>query len=338
MKPENLTKNYDLRFIDNMEKTYIEDNNNNDNEDNNFKEAMYKKLGNYFNDKTDIEILRLIFKYDNEYVNKALKEYKNDKKFDKLKLIIQRIIARHKKKTMLIKRPKSNLNIRDKKIKQKYINDKEIIYSSPESSLVEDQKKLFGLKKLNDDSNITSNYEHLKTENYQKPIIIDKSINATKTSNFFKNKNLKKINKNENDLIEKYLSNNHKIYFNVIIKNNKDTLADFKKFYKENKKKNDIKELLNNKIYEIIKNDLISYCQKIQSPIKKKELEIIEKLLFDNDEKIDKFFNHLAVDKKLNSFFVDLINSVEKVKIELLTSKSLDSSDDVDVSEKDIND
>ena len=79
-----------------------------------FKEAIYKKLVNYFNNKTDIEILRLIFKYDNEFVNQSLKEYKIDKNFDNLKLVIKRIIERHKKKT-IINRHSRQINVIQKK-------------------------------------------------------------------------------------------------------------------------------------------------------------------------------------------------------------------------------
>jgi len=332
--PEKFSKTLDLKYNDNLK------NNNDLSEEsdiqinNIFKEVIYKKLANYFNNKTDIEILRLIFKYDNEFVNKSLKEYKIDNNFDNLKLVIKRIIERHKKKTQ-INRHISYLNVSQKKNKKNnnsFKREKKRFHSSQESSIIEDQKKLFGIKPITNETNI--NYEPLKTENYQKPIIIDKIMDKKKSFTLLKKKNTKNNTKKEIDPIENYLSKNHKIYYNVIIKNNNDLYNDMKKFYKENEKKDDIKNLLNNKIYEIIINDLTAYYKKINNPIKKKELNILNKLLVDDNEKIDTFFNQLSVDKKLNSFFVDLINSVEKVKTQLLVSNSFDSSVDLDVEEK----
>ena len=229
------------------------------------------------------------------------------------------------------------MNVSQKKIKKNnnfFSREKKRFHSSQESSLIEDQKKLFGMKPIVTENSI--NYEPLKTENYQKPIIIDKMINK-KTNNILKKKNTKNNNKKEIDLIEKYLSKNYKIYYNVIIKNNNDVYNDIKKFYKENEKKSDIKDLLNKKIYETIISDLLAYYKKINNPIKKKELDIINKLLVQEDKKIDIFFEQLSVDKRLNSFFVDLINSVEKVKTHLLVTNSFDSSVDLDVSENEIN-
>ena len=239
-----------------------------------------------------------------------------------------------KKKTQ-INRHISYLNVSQKKNKKNnnsFKREKKRFHSSQESSIIEDQKKLFGIKPITNETNI--NYEPLKTENYQKPIIIDKIMNKKKSCKLLKKKNTKNNTKKEIDPIENYLSKNQKIYYNVIIKNNNDLYNDMKKFYKENEKKDDIKNLLNNKIYEIIINDLTAYYKKINNPIKKKELNILNKLLVDDNEKIDTFFNQLSVDKKLNSFFVDLINSVEKVKTQLLVSNSFDSSVDLDVEEK----
>ena len=328
--PEKLSKTFDLKYNDNFN---YDNDIESDNELNNiFKEAIYKKLVHYFNNKTDIEILRLIFKYNNEFVNKSLKEYKIDKNFDNLKLVIKRIIERHKKK-IKINRNSSRLNVSQKKNKQKNNNfkrEKKRFHSSQESSIIEDQKKLFGMKPITNETII--NYEPLKTENYQKPIIIDNMINK-KTYNILKKKNTKNNNKKEIDLIEKYLSKNYKIYYNVIIKNNQDLYNDIKKFYKENEKKDNIKDLLNNKIYQTIIQDLSAYYKKINNPIQKKELDIINKLLLEDNEKIDTFFNQLSIDKKLNSFFAELINSVEKVKTQLLISNSFDSSVDLDVDE-----
>ena len=336
--PEKFSKTFDFKSNDVLKSDYDLLDDSDDIELNNiFKEAIYKKLVNYFNNKTDIEILRLIFKYDNEFVNQSLKEYKIDKNFDNLKLVIKRIIERHKKKT-IINRHSSHLNVSQKKLKKNnnvFSREKKRFHSSQESSLIEDQKKLFGIKPILTENSIK--YEPLKTENYQKPIIIDKMINK-KTNNILKKKNTKNNNnKKEIDLIEKYLSKNYKIYYNVIIKNNNDVYNDIKKFYKENEKKSDIKDLLNKKIYETIISDLLAYYKKINNPIKKKELDIINRLLVEEDKKIDIFFEQLSVDKRLNSFFVDLINSVEKVKTHLLVTNSFDSSVDLDVSENEVN-
>jgi hypothetical protein len=269
--PEKFSKTFDFKSNDVLKSDYDLLDDSDDIELNNiFKEAIYKKLVNYFNNKTDIEILRLIFKYDNEFVNQSLKEYKIDKNFDNLRLVIKRIIERHKKKT-IINRHSSHLNVSQKKLKKNnnvFSREKKRFHSSQESSLIEDQKKLFGMKPIVTENSI--NYEPLKTENYQKPIIIDKMINK-KTNNILKKKNTKNNNKKEIDLIEKYLSKNYKIYYNVVIKNNNDSYNDIKKFYKENEKKSDIKDLLNKKIYETIISDLLAYYKKINNPIKKKE-------------------------------------------------------------------
>ena len=74
-------------------------------------------------------------------------------------------------------------------------------------------------------------------------------MDKKKSCKLLKKKNTKNNTKKEIDPIENYLSKNHKIYYNVIIKNNNDLYNDMKKFYKENEKKDDIKNLLNNKIY-----------------------------------------------------------------------------------------
>ena len=253
---------------------------NNNNLDQDFLDAIYKKLSNYFDDEKN-EILRQLIKYENENLKKSILKYKLDKDFEKLFDDTNKCIDRFNER----KTKKFFINLRQSIELSKYIRHN----SSPQASLVENNKK----KKDFKTNKVINLYQYKPT------------IKIKKKSNGLSNK------KSE---IEKYIKKYNIKLFHYIYNNISEEKSNFKKIWGNNKDKKDKKIALNNLIQDYINKELITYAKKFNnnSNLISIDLGQLQKLLKEKNNELISLYENFNND--FETFLNDIITILNKYK------------------------
>jgi len=254
----------------------------NNNLEQDFLDAIYKKLSNYF-DENKNEILRQLIKYENENLKKSILKYKLDKDFEKLFNETNKCIDRFNER----KNKKIFVNLRQSLELNKYIRHN----SSPQASLIENKKK----KKNFNNNKIINLYPHKSTIKIKK-----------------KSSGILSVKKNE---IEKYIKKYNIKLFHYIYSNIYEEKINFKKIFLNKEDKKEKKKFLNNLIQDFINKELITYAKKFNNNNNNLiaiDLELLQKLLKEkNDELINLYENF---NNDLETFLNDIITILNKYK------------------------
>ena len=259
---------------------------NNNNLEQDFLDAIYKKLSNYFDDNKN-EILRQLIKYENENLKKCILKYKLDKDFEKLfeetKKCIDRFNERKNKKIFVNLRQSIELN--------KYIRHN----SSPQASLVENnkKKKLFNKKDFNNNNKVINLFQYKLTN---KPKKKSNGLSSKKSE------------------IEKYIKKYNIKLFHYIYNNISEEKNNFKKIFGNNEDKKDKKIALNKLIQDYINKELITYAKKFNNNYNliSIDLELLQKLLKEKNIELINLYENFNND--FETLLNDIITILNKYK------------------------
>ena len=246
-----------------------------------YREKIYEKMKEYFQGE-DLNIIRLMIKYENESIMTAIKNFQINEDLNYLIDAFQKSIIRYKTKS-LIQNQKFPLNIITNHFNQNKDDDfsrsQERHNTSPQATI---ENELTCKKKF---------------------IEIKKKMYHSK-------KSIKKISTH----IQKLLENKNKIIFDFILNHDKDEYHSFRNIYFQNIKSNTLGKELNDQCQRYIDKEIRNYGKRNNIQISNINIDILNKLLIENNFDILKAYNNFNKHKSINELCKELIFIINNFK------------------------
>ncbi len=226
----------------------------------------------------NLNIIRLMLKYENESIMEAINDFKINEDINFLIEAFQKSIVRYKKKS-IIQTPKFPLNILTNNLKQNkdidFPRSKERHNTSPQATV---ENEMNGIE--------------------------------TKKKKYHSKKSIKKISTH----IQKYLEDKNKIVFDFIYNNNKDEYQSFRNIYIHHIKSENLGKELNDRCQKFIDREIINYGKKNNIKISNINIDILNKLIIENNFDVIKAYQNLTKHHSINQFCKDLIFIIKNFK------------------------
>ena len=248
-------------------------------DENEYREKIYEKMKEYFYGE-NLNIIRLMIKYENESIMKAIKNFKINLDLNILIETFQKAIIRYKRKSIFQTQKIQINNFNNYKSfshnkENEYLRSKERHNTSPQATI----------------------------ENEMNGIEMKKKMYHSK-------KSIKKISTH----IQKYLEDKNKIVFDFIYNNNKDEYQSFRHIYIHNIKSENLGKELNDRCQKFIDREIINYGKKNNIKISNINIDILNKLIIENNFDVIKAYQNLTKHHSINQFCKELIFIIQNFK------------------------
>ena len=262
-----------------------------------YREKIYDKMKEYFKGE-NLNIIRLMIKYENESIMTAIKNFKINEDINYLIEEFQKSIIRYKKKSIMQtqKIPNNILSNHFNKNNDKdFSRSQERHNTSPQGTI---------------DNELTCN---------KKLIQIKKKMYHSK-------KSIKKISTH----IQKLLENKNKIIFDFILNHDKDEYQSFRNIYIQNIKSTDLGKELNDQCQRFVDKEIRDYGKRNNIQISNFNIDVLNKLLIENNFDILKAYNNFNKHNSINEFCKELIFIINNFKHNVNSDRYNYSSDEED--------
>ncbi len=260
-------------------------------DENEYRDKIYEKMKEYFNGE-NLNIVRLTLKYENENIMKAIKKFKEDTNIINLIESFKKAIRRFKSKTTQNQKFFNTFSLLQnykpigKNMEIDFKRREERHHSSPQGTIeneINNHKKILE-KKINNEN------EKIKPSQ-------------------FKKHSSKKIN----NYIQKNLNQYNKHLFNFIYNNNKNEYNSFINIYNQKNKLDNLNKELNDYCQRLIDKEIINYGEKNNILISNSNIEILHKLILNNNSEAMNIFLKLTKHNSINLFCQELISLIQNI-------------------------
>ncbi len=260
-----------------------------------YREKIYEKMKEYFQGE-NLNIIRLMLKYENESIMEAINDFKINEDINFLIEAFQKSIVRYKKKS-IIQTPKFPLNILTNNLKQNkdidFPRSKERHNTSPQGII---------------ENELTNN----------------KKLIEIKKKRYHSKKTIKRISTH----IQKLLENKNKIIFDFILNHDKDEYQSFRNIYIQNIKSNNLGKELNDQCQRYVDKEIRNYGKRNHIQISNFNIDILNKLLIENNFDILKAYNNFNKHNSINELCKELLFIINNFKYNVNSDRYNYSSDD----------
>ncbi len=260
-----------------------------------YREKIYEKMKEYFQGE-NLNIIRLMLKYENESIMEAINDFKINEDINFLIEAFQKSIVRYKKKSV-IQTPKFPLNILTNNLKQNkdidFPRSKERHNTSPQGII---------------ENELTNN----------------KKLIEIKKKRYHSKKTIKRISTH----IQKLLENKNKIIFDFILNHDKDEYQSFRNIYIQNIKSNNLGKELNDQCQRYVDKEIRNYGKRNHIQISNFNIDILNKLLIENNFDILKAYNNFNKHNSINELCKELLFIINNFKYNVNSDRYNYSSDD----------
>ena len=267
-----------------------------------YREKIYEKMKEYFQGE-NLNIIRLMLKYENESIMEAINDFKINEDINFLIEAFQKSIVRYKKKS-IIQTPKFPLNILTNNLKQNkdidFPRSKERHNTSPQGII---------------ENELTNN----------------KKLIEIKKKRYHSKKTIKRISTH----IQKLLENKNKIIFDFILNHDKDEYQSFRNIYIQNIKSNNLGKELNDQCQRYVDKEIRNYGKRNHIQISNFNIDILNKLLIENNFDILKAYNNFNKHNSINELCKELLFIINNFKYNVNSDRYNYSSDDENENEND---
>ena len=267
-----------------------------------YREKIYEKMKEYFQGE-NLNIIRLMLKYENESIMEAINDFKINEDINFLIEAFQKSIVRYKKKS-IIQTPKFPLNILTNNLKQNkdidFPRSKERHNTSPQGII---------------ENELTNN----------------KKLIEIKKKRYHSKKTIKRFSTH----IQKLLENKNKIIFDFILNHDKDEYQSFRNIYIQNIKSNNLGKELNDQCQRYVDKEIRNYGKRNHIQISNFNIDILNKLLIENNFDILKAYNNFNKHNSINELCKELLFIINNFKYNVNSDRYNYSSDDENENEND---